>query len=71
MGGAGKSALSEKYAAEWLKMYEDGVFHFNAESLAALHNSIRRNVRMQDTVGIVVSSICGLYSAVTFCVSKV
>ena len=54
MGGAGKSALSEKYAAEWLKMYEDGVFHFNAESLATLHNSIRKNFRMQETVGIVV-----------------
>ena len=54
MGGAGKSALSEKYAAEWQKMYEDGVFYFNAESLAALHNSIRKNVRMQETVGIVV-----------------
>ena len=53
MGGAGKSALSEKYAAEWHKMYEDGVFHFNAESLATLHNSIRKNVRMQKTVGIV------------------
>ena len=54
MGGAGKSVLSEKYAAEWLKMYEDGVFHFNAESLATLHNSIRKNVRMQKTVSIVV-----------------
>ena len=72
MGGVGKSALSEKYATEWQKMYKDGVFHFNAESLAALHNSIRRNVRMQETVGfLLLSSICGLYSAVMFCVPKV
>ena len=46
MGGIGKSAVSEKYATEWKKKYGDGVFHFNAESLAALHMSIRGNVRL-------------------------
>ena len=55
MGGIGKSALTEKYANEWHKMYGDGVFHFNAESLAALHISIRNNVRMQTTVYFVFS----------------
>ena len=44
MGGAGKSALAEKYAFLWQKMYTDGVFYFNAESLATLHLSIRKNV---------------------------
>ena len=50
MGGIGKSAVSEKYATEWQKMYGDGVFHFNAESLASLHISIRGNVRVQEAV---------------------
>ena len=44
MGGVGKSALAEKYAFLWQKMYPDGVFYFNAESLATLHLSIRKNV---------------------------
>ena len=45
MGGAGKSALAEKYAFLWQKMYTDGVFYFNAESLATLHISIKKNVK--------------------------
>jgi hypothetical protein len=44
MGGIGKSALGEKYAVLWQKLYAGGVFYFNAESLAMLHISIRRNV---------------------------
>ena len=46
MGGIGKSVLAEKYAYLWQKMYRDGVIYFNAESLAALHISIRKNVRL-------------------------
>jgi hypothetical protein len=45
MGGIGKSALGEKYAVLWQKLYAGGVFYFNAESLAMLHISIRRNLR--------------------------
>jgi tetratricopeptide (TPR) repeat protein len=44
MGGIGKSAISEQYATEWKNVYEDGIFYFNAESLAALHLSIRSNL---------------------------
>jgi hypothetical protein len=44
MGGIGKSAVSERYAVEWRKKYTDGVFHFNAESLASLHISLRNNL---------------------------
>ena len=66
MGGIGKSALSEKYAFQWQKMYGDGVFHFNAESPAALHISIRKNVR-EKAAGYVpfYVSLISLHSAVT------
>ena len=47
MGGVGKSSVAEKYAFLWHKLYADGVFHFNAETLATLHMSIRNNVRIQ------------------------
>ena len=54
MGGIGKSALVEKYAVLWQKMYTDGVFYFNAESLAMLHISIRKNVREWTTNHLVI-----------------
>lgn len=44
MGGIGKSAVAEKYATEWKEKYCDGIFHFNSDSLAALHISIRNNL---------------------------
>ena len=53
MGGIRKSALAKKYAILLHKMYRDGVFFFNAETLSSLHISIRKNVRLQHTVLIV------------------
>ncbi|XP_062504700.1 uncharacterized protein LOC134181438 isoform X2 [Corticium candelabrum] len=44
LGGCGKSHLSEKYAVLYKEMYSDGIFYFNAESLASLHLSIRKNL---------------------------
>ena len=52
MGGIGKSSLAEKYAFLWQKMYGDGVFHFNAETLSTLHISIRKNVSEGSTLSI-------------------
>ena len=61
MGGIGKSAVSEKYATEWQKMYGDGVFHFNAESVSSLHISIRANVRVQEAVHVLLFLSAGWY----------
>ena len=67
MGGIGKSAVSEKYATDWQKMYGGGVFHFNAESLAALHISIRSNVRLQVALLFLLCISVGVFCSYATC----
>lgn len=45
LGGIGKSSVALKYAAELKEWYGDGVLHFNAESYASLHMSVRQNIQ--------------------------